>query len=199
MNAMVIRMRRLLYALVALVLGTTAAVLAAPTLASASTHSGTTAKVATAAFEACPGTRFGKAITDAISPDATIMSSTTTPFVGEHIEASGIKYCPNESVRLTIGGQFVGTAHTNGVGSFDPQVVVPGPVGDKQLCGVGASGLSLDQDCLTLHVVSPTTTSGGPGLAFTGVEIGAIVAVALALLVGGALFATAGRRRKSHS
>jgi hypothetical protein len=126
------------------------------------------------------------------------MSSTTTPFVGQHIEASGIQYCPNEDVRLTIGGHFVGTAHTNSGQSFDPQVVVPAPVGDQLLCGVGASGLSSDQDCLTLHVVSPTAPNSGPPLSFTGVEIGAMVAVAIALLVGGVLFATVGRRRKSH-
>jgi hypothetical protein len=184
---MVIRMRRLLYALVALVLGATAAVLAAPATASASSHS------AAAAAEICPG--FTAAYP--FSPNATIMSSTTTPFVGQKIEASGIKYCPNENVRLTIGGQFVGNAHTNGAGSFDPPVIVPGPPGDKLLCGVGASGLLHDQDCLTLHVVAPTGPNSSPPLSFTGVEIGAIVAVALALLIGGVLFATAGRRRKS--
>ena len=189
MNAMVIRMRRLLYALVALVLGCAAALLAAPAIASASsTHAAAPAK------EVCPHD-------DPFYPypiGATIMSSTTTPFIGQHIEASGIKYCHNEDVRLTIAGQFVGTAHTDNNGSFDPQVVVPGPVGDKLLCGVGASGLSEDQDCLTLHVVSPTGPNSGPPLSFTGVEIGAIVAVALALIVGGVLFATVGRRRKSH-
>ena len=126
------------------------------------------------------------------------MASTTTPFVGEKIEASGIRYCPDENVRLTIGGQFVGDAHTNGAGKFDPQVTVPGPAGDKLLCGVGASGLPHDQDCLTLHVRAAGPNSGPP-LSFTGVEIGAIIAVALALLVGGVLFATAGRRRTGKS
>lgn len=186
MNAMVIRMRRLLYALAALFLGASVAVLAAPAIASAAPHA--------AVPEVCPGFT----VAYPFSPDATIMSSTTTPFIGEKIEASGIKYCPNENVRLTIGGQFVGNAHTNGGGSFDPQVTVPGPAGDKLLCGVGASGLSHDQDCLTLHVRGAGTNSGPP-LSFTGVEIGAIIAVALALLVGGVLFATAGRRRSSKS
>jgi hypothetical protein len=192
MNAMVIQMRRLLYALVALVLGCATALLAAPALASASPAH--TAVAAAAKGEICPDA-------DPFYPypvGATIMSSTTTPFIGQHIEASGIKYCHNEDVRLTIAGQFVGTAHTDNNGSFDPQVVVPGPVGDKLLCGVGASGLSDDQDCLTLHVVSPTSPNSGPPLSFTGVEIGAIVAVAVALIVGGMLFATVGRRRKSH-
>src|SRR5581483_12500433 len=95
MNAMVIRMRRLLYALAALFLGLSAAVLAAPAIASAAPH-------AAAPAEICPG--FTAAYP--FSPDATIMASTTTPFVGEKIEASGIRYCPDENVRLTIGGQF---------------------------------------------------------------------------------------------
>jgi hypothetical protein len=126
---------------------------------------------------------------------ATIMSSTTTPFIGQKIEASGINYCPDEDVRLTIAGTFVGTAHTDFSGSFDPQVTVPGPVGDKELCGVGASGLPTDQDCLTLHVKAESNGPGGP--AFTGVQIAALVLVAVALLAGGGFFAAAGRRKST--
>jgi hypothetical protein len=133
-------------------------------------------------------------------PNATIMSSTTTPFAGQKIEASGISYCPNEDVRLTIAGTFVGTAHTDGSGSFDPQVVVPGPAGDKALCGIGASGLANDQDCLTLHVRAGSGVAGeSSGLASTGVKIAGLVLAAIALIGGGAFFTTAGRRRKSDA
>jgi hypothetical protein len=133
------------------------------------------------------------------SPHATVQSSTTHPRVGQHIEASGIHYCPNEDVTITIGGHFVGTGHTNGVGTFDPDVIVPGPTGQKLLCGIGASGLSRDRDCLTLFVQGSGTSGqggGGGGTSFTGVEIGAMIAVAIALLVGGVVFARAGARRK---
>ena len=132
------------------------------------------------------------------SPNATVQSSTTRPRVGQHIEASGIHYCPNEDVTITIAGQFVGTGHTDNAGTFDPGVVVPGPPGKKQLCGIGASGLSRDRDCLTLFVQGSGTggQSSGGGTSFTGVEIGAMIAVAIALLVGGVVFARAGARRK---
>lgn len=132
------------------------------------------------------------------TPNATVQSSTTHPKVGQTIEASGIHYCPNENVRLTIGGKFVGNAHTNSVGAFDPPVVVPGPVGNKLLCGVGASGLPNDRDCLTLFISARGTSGGssGGGTSFTGVEIGAMIAIAALLLVGGVVFLRAGQRRK---
>jgi hypothetical protein len=182
---MVIQMRRLLVALVALSLGALA-LLGGPAVASASPRTAAPAGV-------CPGA-------PAYPPhlQATIMSSTTTPVIGQTIEASGVVYCPNENVDLTIGGVHVGTAHTDSVGSFDPPVVVPGPVGDKPLCGVGASGLSTDQDCLILHVrASNAGTTSNPPLGSTGAEVATLIAVAVVLLGGGALLVTAGRRRKS--
>lgn len=180
---MVIFMRRVVTALVALALGALA-LLGGPAVASAAPR-------AAVAGPPCPGSTLYPP-----SPDATIMSSTTTPFINQRIEASGIKYCPNEDVTLTIAGKFVGTAHTDSAGSFDPQVTVPGPAGDKLLCGIGASGLVHDRDCLTLHV----RTGTGPNsnhLGSTGVEVATIIAVAVILLGGGALFLGAGRRRKS--
>ncbi len=139
------------------------------------------------------------------APNATVQSSTTTPNAGDTIEASGINYCPDEDVDLTIGGQHVGTAHTDANGSFDPPVVVPGPSGEKQLCGVGASGLSTDQDCLTLTVGgnggSNAAGGGGSGnnggTAFTGTQVALLLLIALALLGGGIAFSTAGRRKQS--
>jgi hypothetical protein len=128
---------------------------------------------------------------------ATIQSSTTTPFIGESIKASGINYCANEDVRLTIGGTFVGTAHTDASGSFDPFVTVPGPAGQADLCGVGASGLANDQDCLTLTIREHGPSGGG--VAFTGVQIAELVILAVLLLGGGAAMAYGGRRRRSSA
>jgi hypothetical protein len=132
------------------------------------------------------------------TPDATVQASTTHPAVGQKIEASGIHYCPDEDVTLTIAGKFVGTAHTDSAGSFDPQVVVPGPPGQKPLCGIGASGLPNDRDCLTLFVQAAGTSgnSSGGGTSFTGVEIGALTAVAALLIVAGVALVRAGRRNK---
>ncbi len=141
-------------------------------------------------------------------PSATVQSSTTTPRVGQTIEASGIGYCPDEDVTITISGKQVGTAHTNAGGSFDPPVVVPGRAGQKQLCGIGASGLSTDRDCLTLTVsgaaandasASAAAGGGGGGTAFTGTEAALLLALAVLLLAGGVAFATAGRHRRPVS
>lgn len=133
--------------------------------------------------------------------DATVEASSTAPAAGASIEVSGVHYCGNEDVTITIAGKTAGTAHTDAQGSFDPEVVVPGPSGAKQLCGVGASGLAADADCLTLTV----QTAGGQaepasgGTAFTGADIALIVAVAVLLLAGGVAFSTAGRRRRKST
>ena len=135
------------------------------------------------------------------SPHATIMSSTTTPNVGQTIEASGTRYCPDEDVALTIDGTAVGTAHTDAHGAFDPHVVVNKAGSHLQLCGIGASGLADDQDCLTLS--TPTATSsestGGStshsGTSLTGTDILALCLLAAALIGGGAVLMVTSRRR----
>jgi hypothetical protein len=153
---------------------------------------GTPVHVAAPAAGACPGSD----VNYPVVPGATVQSSTTRPKVGAKIEVSGIKYCPNEDVRITISGKFVGTGHTDDQGSFDPQVVVPGPTGQKPLCGIGASGLPNDADCLTLTVTNGGT-SGEHHPATTGVEVASLVAIAAILLVSGAVFVRAGRRRRT--
>ena len=133
---------------------------------------------------------------------AHILSSTTTPFQGQTIEVSGIGYVADEDVRLTIGGIFVGTAHTDSGGNFDPPVVVPASLlGDQPLTGAGASGQPYDIDSLVLNIRAAGeggSSSSNGGLAHTGVDILTGVAVALALIGAGVLFARGGRRRHNH-
>lgn len=140
------------------------------------------------------------------TPNAMVESSATVVTVGQHIKVSGTHYCPNESVDLTIHGQDVGTGHTDGNGSFDPTVTVPAPAGSVLLCGVGASGLSADRDCIRLNAraaggasaSAPGGTGGsGNGTAFTGTDLATLIAGACALLAIGVAFATAGRRQKA--
>lgn len=193
---MVKRMRRLFAALAAFSLAVTAFV-----TAPAAALAGSPGLQSAAQAGTCPGQTYPP------EPNATVMASTTTPFAGQKIDASGTAYCPDEDVTLTVAGKVVGTAHTDTSGAFAPQVVVvPGPPGDKQLCGIGASGLSNDQDCLTLHVtaghgVEAAAAGGGSGggLAFTGAQVMGLIALAIALVAGGAFFTAAGRRRKSHA
>lgn len=140
-------------------------------------------------------------------PNATVQSSATNVHSGETIKVSGIRYCPDVDVTITIHGRLVATGHTNSAGSFGPDAaVVPAEQTTAQLCGTGASGLAGDRDCLTLHfrgvagvaaARAPGANAGanGGGTAFTGVEIAALIAVAAALLSVGIAFSTAGRRR----
>ena len=132
------------------------------------------------------------------TPHAQIMASTTTPDVGETIEASGAAYCPNEDVRITLNGKFVTTTHTDSTGAFDPPVTVH-ETGKLPLCGIGASGLPNDRDCLTLTVKSHGqggVHNPGGGTSFTGTDIMLIVVAAAVLLGAGATLLVAGRRRR---
>jgi hypothetical protein len=132
---------------------------------------------------------------------AHILSSTTTPFQGQTIEVSGLTYHANESVTLTIGGIFVGTAHTDAAGNFDPPAVVPvSLLGDQPLTGRGASGAANDVDSLVLHITTSGHSANGGGLPNTGVDVLTGLAVAIALIGAGVLFTRGGRRRRSsHS
>jgi hypothetical protein len=135
------------------------------------------------------------------SPHAMIMSSTTTPALNETIEASGAAYCPDADVRLTLDGAFVGTTHTDGTGAFDPPVKVT-KTGKLPLCGIGASGLANDRDCLTLTVKSLGTGGvqghkpGGGGTSLTGADILLICVAGAVLLAAGWAFVAAGRRKR---
>jgi hypothetical protein len=134
-------------------------------------------------------------------PKAMVEVSTSIVRVGDSFEASGIDYCPDERVTLTIAGQYVATGHTDGDGDFDPRLDAPGPPGPKRLCGVGASGRRFDRDCLTIQVRAaggtgaPASGPGG-GTAFTGVQIALLGLLALVLVVGGVVATTLGRNRR---
>jgi hypothetical protein len=132
------------------------------------------------------------------SPHATIMASTTTPSLNETIEASGTAYCPDEDVRITLGGRYVTTTHTDSAGDFDPPVKVT-QLGRLQLCGIGASGLPNDRDCLMLTVKQHHQGGGhnpGGGTSITGTDILLIVLAAVALLAVGIALVAAGRRKR---
>lgn len=132
------------------------------------------------------------------APQATVQVSTTTPQVGETINVSGIRYCPDEDVVITIAGKVVGTAHTDDHGRLDRTVAVPGPAGDDRVCGLGASGAARDRDCLGVHAQGGHTESGAGSQgdpAMTGVEIALLGVAALVLVVGGVVFTTLGRHR----
>jgi hypothetical protein len=134
------------------------------------------------------------------APHATIMASTTTPSLNETIEASGTAYCPDEDVRITLAGRYITTTHTDSAGDFDPPVKVT-QLGRLQLCGIGASGLPNDRDCLMLTVKQHEQGGGGShnpggGTSFTGTDLLLLVLLAAVLLAAGLGLAAAGRRKR---
>ena len=139
-----------------------------------------------------------------VTTPAEILASTTTPFIGQVIEVSGLTYCANEDVKIYLRGVYVETTHTDAAGSFDPPLKVTGPVGPAELSGIGASGLPGDQDSLILQVRGPngvegTTATRGGGLPFTGTQTALLLALAALLLAIGGATLYAGRRRKGAS
>ena len=71
------------------------------------------------------------------------------------------------------------------------------------MCGIGASGLRHDRDCLFIQVqgsvassTAPPPAPGGGGTAFTGVRIALLGFLALVLVVGGVVVTTLGRNRR---
>lgn len=132
---------------------------------------------------------------------ASLQVSTTTPFQGQTIKVSGSNFGPSEPVRLTIGGLVVGVVNSDATGSFDPPVVVPSSLlGPQPVVGVGqTSGLTASLMLTVRAVPAAASSTGGSGLAFTGAQIGAALALAVILLATGAAFAVSGRRRRVRS
>lgn len=133
---------------------------------------------------------------------------------GEHFKVSGKTYVGNEDVLIYIHNIFIGTGHTDATGAFDPEVVAPNSLlGAQVITGVGAEGKANNDatDIATTNITivagagiegqtaSPAGGSGTGGLAFTGVEIGGMILIAIILLGGGALITMSGRRRKSSA
>ena len=148
---------------------------------------------------------------------AEIAVSTNTPVAGETIEVSGQQYEANESVDIYIGGSlgapcnpddvtlgtFVGTAHTDGSGAFDPPVTVPaGASGTTLLVGIGHSHDKFDYASTFLQIggTEPTGTGTGPHTpATTGFDIAILSAAAVVLISAGVLFTRGGRRKAARS
>jgi hypothetical protein len=151
-----------------------------------------------APYAATPHSSVGAAICPIypFGPGPSASISTTTPFPGETVTISGANFDKNAHVSVVMSSPTVtlATATTSSSGAFTVHTAIPGNAsGTKTISVVGGAPAECPPNSLVIHLQAGPNS--GPPLSFTGVEIGAIVAVALALLVGGVLFATAGRRR----
>jgi hypothetical protein len=134
-------------------------------------------------------------------PGASLGVSTTTPFAGEQITVSGANFNASKPVTVNMNTQTVelGTTTTNAAGSFSLKVTIPSDATGSH--SISVSGPAVPTECPpgSIAITIASSSSPKPPLSFTGVEIGALIAVALLLLAGGVLFATAGRRRQHAS
>lgn len=130
---------------------------------------------------------------------ASMSVSTTTPFPGQTITISGQHFVANEHITLVLDTGFVLAHVTVGAdGSFSVPVTLPASLRGSHTILVDGDTSVCPPDPVQIVIQSGSTPPGG-GLASTGVDILAGVAVALALIAGGILFARSGRRRHSHS
>lgn len=159
-------------------------------------------------------------------PSAGVMLrvSTTTPYQGQSIEVSGSGYCANETVTLRMGGQRLGTVHADAKGSFDPKVRITEDPGRYRLTGAGQDGDHASVamtvrpgsgvEPISVHrpgangpgsnghapaangAVPAAAGAGTGGLAFTGIDLALLIAIAVALLGAGSYLVYAGRRRR---
>src|SRR2546428_13718652 len=115
------------------------------------------------------------------------------PGVGSHGRTiTGTNWCPNSTVTIFVDGNEVGTAQTDGNGSFSFVLPNTVPNGTHTVTVEG-----LKSDCSTPFTGQTTVVLGAAGgTAFTGanVTVGALVLGALIVVGLGAMIA--GRRRR---
>jgi len=149
-----------------------------------------------------------------VKASASLAVSTTTPYRGQTIEVSGTNFRAGETVTLKLNGKAVATVKANSKGSFSTSIKITSGPGKFELtatgasCGVaglllairggsGVGGVSATQSP-GAGAGGAATGQGGGGLAFTGVDVALLLAVALVLIGGGGYLAHAGRRRHAR-
>lgn len=147
-----------------------------------------------------------------VKAGATLAVSTTTPYRGQIIDVSGANFKAGDNVTLKLDGKAVATVKADSKGSFSTSIKITSKPGKFELtatgasCGVaglllairGSSGVGGVTATQSPGAGGAATGQGGGGLAFTGVDVAMLVAVALALIGGGGYLAHAGRRRHAR-
>lgn len=129
----------------------------------------------------------------------TLALSVSTAGEGSTIGVQGSNYAANETVTLTLHSAVstLGTAHTDGNGSFSTTVTLPnGVTGQHTVVGTGATGDSASAAILITAAGTSGAGSGG-GLSNTGVAVLSIGGLGVLLLLGGGIMLLAGRRSKA--
>jgi hypothetical protein len=149
---------------------------------------------------------------------ATLSVSTTNPVVGAKITVTGQNFDANHTVKLVLKSKtyFLVKVTTDASGAFSVQVQLPaGVTGHHEIVAIGGSpnGNGCPPDpiqIIHIHGGAPesgpsngqsgasTSQPGGP-TAFTGLDIGALLAAAALLIAAGVLFTRRGRNRSRHA
>jgi hypothetical protein len=127
--------------------------------------------------------------------------STTTPFPGQQITVSGSAFEASQNITLVMHSDAVALAHVtaDSAGSFSVKVTIPtGTSGSHTIAVQGdMSGCPVEPIQIRVQGHGVDAANSGGGLAFTGVDILAAVAIALALITAGVILARSGRHRRS--
>ncbi|HJQ42936.1 MAG TPA: hypothetical protein VJ831_07625 [Jatrophihabitantaceae bacterium] len=124
--------------------------------------------------------------------------STTNPRPGQTITLTGANFEPAGSTVTIVLDTGAVLAHVtiDASGSFSIPITMPtGVTGNHLILAQGYAGQCPPDP---VQVTISTSGEGGGGLASTGVDILTGLAIAIALIAGGVLFARSGRRSHSH-
>ena len=132
---------------------------------------------------------------------AAVMSvSTTNPAPGQTITLTGAQFePPGNTVAIVLDtGAVLAHVKIDASGAFSIPITMPAGVTGNHLISV--QGYKPPGVCPPdpVQITISTNNEGGGGLASTGVDILTGLAIALALIAGGVLFARSGRRSHSH-
>lgn len=131
----------------------------------------------------------------------TVSVSDQSVTAGQTTTVTGSGFAANHSVGLTVGGASLGSATTDGNGSFSTTVTMPSSLaaGRHQIVAHAASQTCSFTLASTAGVDSvQVTRNDGGSTAFTGVAVLTWSVVAVALLASGLLFVVIGRRRREN-
>lgn len=127
----------------------------------------------------------------------TVQVSTTNPAVGGTITLSGSGFGPNDTLRIAIGADVLGTTTTDSSGAYSATVTLPASLTGRQTIVI--TDTATGQTASVVITIGATTAGngGGGGVSNTGVAVMSIGGLGVLLLVGGAAMVMLGKRRRA--
>ena len=134
---------------------------------------------------------------------ATLSVSSTSPTAGDSLAVTGANFSPNASITLDLQGPTtrLGTVTADAQGAFSTSVTLPsGTTGSHRLVASGGLTAGCSAPTVSLDIAAASTgASSGGGTAVTGVDIAAMIAVALGLIIVGVVLQRRAHARKLYT